>query len=144
MVPDELGLPILEESDLAVLDEFSLAVIAVRKHAHGRWGSGGEIGHAADDVVEQLKDCGAAPVLQAEKTDLAGIRQFLSTWAKREPPTSSILYWVGHGSTDGEVHWLVTSDSGRQPEVDDSLKASDLAEYLRKDGRLRDRIGGRG
>jgi WD40 repeat protein len=131
----------LDESGAETVDEFSLAVVAIREHTDSFWESGREIGQAAASVARQLEDCGAAPVWVAERTDFEGIRRFIGSWIRRPDRTSSILYWVGHGSSDGVFHNLVTSESGSCPAVDDSLITRHLADYLRQEAAGRGNLG---
>jgi WD40 repeat protein len=131
----------LDESNNEVADEFSLAVVAIREHDDDFWKSGEEIGQAADDVVGQLNACGAHPVWIANDTTLDGVRKFIGVWQRRSPITSSILYWVGHGSRDGNSQKLVTSETGPRPTVDDALVTGHLAEYLREDAKGRGNLG---
>ena len=47
-------------------------------------------------------------------------------------PTSTFIYWAGHGESTGSEHWLVTSDSAHPPAESDGIQTSDLARYLRR------------
>jgi hypothetical protein len=41
------------------------------------------------------------------------VQEYLSAWASRREPASSMLVWVGHGESDGESAWLATHGSER-------------------------------
>ncbi|HJV09566.1 MAG TPA: hypothetical protein VJ653_07785, partial [Acidimicrobiales bacterium] len=82
-------------------------------------------------LADLLRPYGAALVGPPEPTTAPAVREFLGAWStSEEGPASSLVYWVGHGESDGAKQWLLTSASRRRYKTADSLPASELAETL--------------
>lgn len=82
-------------------------------------------------LAELLRPYGGDEATAAEASTAPAVRKFLSGWSKAEGgPTSSLVYWVGHGESDGLNEWLLASDSTRPYTVGDAVPAAELAGNL--------------
>lgn len=95
---------------------------------------------ASVDILEELLyDWGLEDVHRLQPTRSAEIRSALQQWADDErPPSSSIVYWAGHGWNDGEDQWLCTTDAKPTPGQGNAIPASAFAGWLIADGRRRE------
>ena len=80
-------------------------------------------------VIDLLRPCGAKVNGPPEATDTVSVRSLLESWADDSTePTSALLYWVGHGDSNGEDLSLLTSDS--KAPYRNSIKGRELAERV--------------
>lgn len=90
---------------------------------------------SADRVTRRLAVWGGVEVrCRPARTTADAVRSHLDGWAGEEAtPSSSFLYWVGHGWDDGDDLWLLTSDSAQPYRRSNALKASEVADVLKAD-----------
>lgn len=112
---------------------FQVVVVAVSEYADPP----GALPSAAtaERVTRRLAEWGGVELRSPPaRTTAEAVRTHLDGWIATEAmPSSSFLYWVGHGWDDGDDLWLLTSDSTEPYRRSNAVKASEVADALRAD-----------
>ena len=95
------------------------------------------VGEVADGVVGTLRRCGGTERQRHMDVTTAESRQLLDEWASTSATAGRILYWGGHGASDGERHWLFTRETTYPPTPSRALLTRELESFLRRDWQRR-------
>jgi len=113
---------------------FDIMVVANGTYDHPQTWGPLPVGEAAEALAAALGPSGGrvvdGPHLDVT-ADQAG--KVLKRWASGPPAAGTLIYWAGHGYSDGTTHWLVTRDTGEVPDQDSALRAVDLEDWLLRD-----------
>jgi WD40 repeat protein len=93
----------------------------------------------ASQIKETLSPLGTRLLTDlppAVRRDANWVQQYLSGWAGRREPASSMLVWVGHGESDGESAWLALHASERN-RPSSGRSPDSLAVAVREEWQLR-------
>ena len=96
------------------------------------------VGEAAEALAAALGPSGGR-VVDGPHLDVTAdqARKVLKRWVSGPRAAGTLLYWGGHGHSDGTNHWLVTRDTGEDPDQDSALRAVDLEHWLVQDWQRR-------
>ncbi|WP_173061544.1 hypothetical protein [Phytohabitans houttuyneae] len=111
---------------------FSQVVIAVSAYEHDPPGALPEADANADTIVGALRQFGGGTVRRPAGESRADVLELLGEWATDERAGSSLIYWGGHGATDGYEHVLLCADTPYASHRVHGVLSVDLVRYLRE------------
>lgn len=91
---------------------------------------------AADEqaaaVVKKLAELGGmevTPEPQPDNRTISVVTQWVAAWAEHTPLANTMLFWVGHGETDGNDAWLAAYDT-KKPMRGTGMRPESVADHI--------------
>ena len=122
-------------------DGFDVVCVAIGEYQHSEDHPNLPADEEAVLLIELLRELGGEPdpwQPAGESRNRTEVDAWLDHWARIERARSSMLFWVGHGSSDGNDAFLATYES----RLGEGVAPEDLARQIRDEWGTRDVDGG--